>query len=51
MPTWLLMLSQFSILALATLGGVFLAFSDFIMRALGVAGGSGGLHVMQAINR
>ncbi len=51
MPFWMLLLSQFSILALAALGGVFLAFSDFIMRALGVTGGAGGPEAMQAINR
>lgn len=51
MPTWLLLLSQFSILAFAVLGGVFLAFSDFIMRALSVTSGSGGAEAMQAINR
>lgn len=51
MPTWLLLLSAFSILAFALLGGVFVAFSDFIMRALGVTGGAGGPEAMQAINR
>ena len=51
MPTWMFVLSQFSILAYATLGGVFLAFSDFIMRSLSVTSGSGGMEAMQAINR
>jgi len=51
MPTWLLLLSAFSILAFALLGGVFVAFSDFIMRALSLTGGSGGPEAMQAINR
>ncbi len=51
MPTWILLLGQFSILAYAVLGGVFLAFSDFIMRALGATSGTGGLEAMQAINR
>ncbi len=51
MPAWLLVLSQFSILAFALLGGVFLAFSDFIMRSLSATGNSGGLEAMQAINR
>lgn len=51
MPTWLLLLSAFSILAFALLGGVFVAFSDFIMRALDLTGGSGGPEAMQAINR
>lgn len=51
MPNWMLWLCQFSILAFAVLGGVFLAFSDFIMRSLSVTSGSGGLEAMQAINR
>lgn len=51
MPSWLLILSQFSILACAVLGGVFLAFSDFLMRSLSLTSGSGGLEAMQAINR
>ena len=34
METWHLLLTQFAVLAYATLAGVFLAFSDFIMRAL-----------------
>lgn len=41
-------LLQFAILAYAFVGGVFLAFSDFILRALSV---SGGAPAMQAINR
>lgn len=44
-------LLHFSILAYALLGGVFLAFSDFIMRALARTGGSGGIEAMQIINR
>ena len=51
MTTWLLILTQFSIVAFAILAGVFLAFSDFIMRALSVTEGSGGAGAMQAINR
>lgn len=49
MPAWLHALSLFSVIAYAVLGGVFLAFSDFIMRALGTVGG--GAEAMQAINR
>lgn len=49
MPFWFLMLCQFSILAYAILSGVFLAFSDFIMRALGAV--PGGAEAMQSINR
>ncbi len=51
MPAWMLLLTQFSIIAFAMLGGVFLAFSDFIMRALRATGGAGGPEAMQAINR
>ena len=39
------------VLAYALVGGVFLAFSDFIMRALSVTSGHGGAEAMQAINR
>ena len=44
-------LMQFAILAYALVGGVFLAFSDFIMRALSLTGGTGGVEAMQVINR
>ncbi|MCG6883605.1 MAG: DUF1772 domain-containing protein [Silicimonas sp.] len=42
---------QFAILAYALVAGVFLAFSDFIMRSLAVTSGVGGVEAMQAINR
>ena len=42
---------QFAVLAYALVAGVFLAFSDFIMRSLAITGGSGGVEAMQAINR
>lgn len=51
MSTWLLFLCQFSIIAFALVGGVFLAFSDFIMRSLDTANSPGGIEVMQVINR
>jgi uncharacterized membrane protein len=44
-------LTYLAVLAHALVGGVFLAFSDFIMRALSRTGGSGGAEAMQAINR
>jgi uncharacterized membrane protein len=44
-------LIQFAILAYAFVGGVFLAFSDFIMRSLAHTGGHGGIEAMQTINR
>jgi uncharacterized membrane protein len=40
-----------TILAYALVGGVFLAFSDFIMRSLAHTGGTGGVDAMQVINR
>ena len=45
------LLLQFAVLAYALVAGVFLAFSDFIMRSLALTGGSGGVDAMQAINR
>lgn len=46
-----LFLIQITILAYAFVGGVFLAFSDFIMRSLAMTGGHGGIEAMQVINR
>lgn len=46
-----LTLAHIAVLAYAMVGGVFLAFSDFIMRALSVTSGQGGAEAMQAINR
>lgn len=51
MSTFIFILLQFSILAYALVGGVFLAFSDFIMRSLAHAAGVGGVDAMQVINR
>lgn len=51
MSTWFVLLCQLSVLAFALLGGVFLAFSDFIMRSLDRAGVPGSVAVMQSINR
>lgn len=51
MSTAFFFLMQFAILAYALLGGVFLAFSDFIMRSLALTGGHGGIEAMQVINR
>ena len=44
-------LMQAGILAYAFLGGVFLAFSDFIMRSLSLTTGTAGVETMQVINR
>ena len=51
MSTVFFFLTQFAILAFALLGGVFLAFSDFIMRSLAQTSGHGGVEAMQVINR
>ena len=51
MPIALFLLMQLSILAYALVAGVFLAFSDFIMRSLAITNGTGGLEAMQVINR
>ncbi len=51
MPIWFFLLTQVSIIAYALLGGVFLAFSDFIMRSLARTSGAGGAEAMQIINR
>ena len=51
MSALILVLLQFSILAYAFVGGVFLAFSDFIMRSLAHTSGTGGVEAMQVINR
>lgn len=40
-----------AILAHALVAGVFLAFSDFIMRSLALTGGNSGIEAMQVINR
>ena len=49
-PSYLFLL-HFTVLAYALIGGVFLAFSDFIMRALSLTSGQGGAEAMQVINR
>lgn len=46
-----LILMQIAIVAYAFVGGVFLAFSDFIMRSLSLTDGVGGAEAMQVINR
>jgi len=51
MFTTFFVLLQLSILAYALVAGVFLAFSDFIMRSLALTGGVGGVEAMQVINR
>ena len=49
MATWFSVVAVLSALAYAVLGGVFLAFSDFIMRALDRVSEPTGVDTMQAI--
>jgi uncharacterized membrane protein len=51
MPLWFILFCMFLIIAYAVVGGVFLAFSDFIMRSLRMTSGTGGIEAMQIINR
>ncbi len=51
MSTIFFFLILFAVLAYALVGGVFLAFSDFIMRSLALTSGHGGVEAMQTINR
>ncbi len=51
MSAWLFVLCEFSIIACAVVGGVFLTFSDFVMRSLARADAATGTEVMQVINR
>lgn len=51
MTPFYFVLMHLAMLAYALVGGVFLAFSDFIMRALSRTGGTGGVEAMQVINR
>ena len=48
---WFFYLCQFSIIASVLVAGVFLTFSDFVMRSLNGAETSAGIEVMQVINR
>ena len=51
MPPFVFFLIQLSIIAYALVAGVFLAFSDFIMRSLATTSNQGGVEAMQVINR
>ena len=51
MSALVFVLLQLSIIAYAIVGGVFLAFSDFIMRSLAHTSGTNGVEAMQVINR
>ena len=47
---WVVYVCLFLGLSSALVGGVFQAFSDFVMRGLSLAGGAGGIESMQHIN-
>lgn len=51
MSGWFFILAQIATLAYALVGGVFLAFSDFIMRSFLHTSGASGVEAMQSINR
>lgn len=50
MSLWFTLLCAASVLAYAAIGGVFLAFSDFIMRSFNLVKGQGGIEAMQVLN-
>lgn len=51
MSDWFMLLAGLCVIGCAVLGGVFLAFSDFIMRSLAKTPGPGGAQAMNSINR
>ncbi len=51
MSSWFMLLTGLCVIGCAMLGGVFLAFSDFIMRSLAKTPGAGGAQAMNSINR
>ncbi len=50
-PTWVFVLCEVSVIACALVSGVFLTFSDFVMRSLDGAKTAAGVEVMQVVNR
>lgn len=50
MSLWFILLCAASVLAYAAIGGVFLAFSDFLMRSFNLVTGQGGIESMQVLN-
>ncbi|AKI01343.1 putative integral membrane protein [Hoeflea sp. IMCC20628] len=50
MSLWFILLSAASVLAYAAIGGVLLAFSDFLMRSFNLVTGQGGIESMQVLN-
>ncbi|MCY0094311.1 DUF1772 domain-containing protein [Hoeflea ulvae] len=50
MSLWFILLGAVSVLAYAAIGGVFLAFSDFLMRSFNLVRDQGGIEAMQVLN-
>lgn len=50
MSLWFLLLCAFTLIAYAAIGGVFLAFSDFIMRSFDLVRNQAGIETMQVLN-
>ncbi len=48
---WIFVLCEVSVIACGVVSGVFLTFSDFVMRSLDAARTAAGVEVMQVINR
>jgi len=49
--TWFIVVCEISVIACGVVSGVFLTFSDFVMRSLDRAETAAGVEVMQVINR
>ena len=49
--TWFLIVCEISVIACVLVSGVFLTFSDFVMKSLAAANPVGGIESMQIINR
>lgn len=49
--SWIFIVCQIAVIASAVVSGVFLTFSDFVMRSLNGAKTEAGVEVMQVINR
>ena len=49
--TWLFVLCEISVIACGLVSGVFLTFSDFVMKSLAASTPAGGIEAMQIINR
>ena len=49
--TWILIVCAISVIACGLVSGVFLTFSDFVMKSLAAANPAGGIEAMQIINR